>query len=128
MKYAVIIIPLFIVFPSCLYLLILNKPERTYEIKFNAIRDLLQPNQQDRPKSSEAICSNYAHSSAQFHACLSLVFVPSRHVQAAYIDVWNVTDERLYDILHLLEDYCIMGHQRGRGRATPRYCIVLERL
>ena len=60
---------------------------------------------------------------AQFHACLSLAFVPPEHVQAAFTDLWNVTDERLDDIFHLLEDYYIVGRRRGRGRSAPRYPI-----
>ena len=66
---------------------------------------------------------NESELQAQFRACLSLAFVPSEHVQAAFLDLWSVTDERLYDILHLLEDYYIMGRRRGKGRTTPRYPI-----
>ena len=46
----------------CYYCLLLlrfalmqNKTKRSYEIMFNAIHDLLPPNQQDGPKSSAAI-------------------------------------------------------------------------
>ena len=37
--------------------------------------------------------------------------------------MWNVADERLYDILHLLKDNYIMGQRRGRGRAPPLHHI-----
>ena len=148
------------------FALMQNKTERSYEIMFNALRDLLPRNQQDGPErfssDFELAATNafsttfptaeqqfcYFHFSqslwrkaqtcgiaaaygnenelelrAQFHACLSLAFVPPEHVQAAFTDLWNVTDERLDDIFHLLEDYYIVGRRRGRGRSAPRYPI-----
>ena len=134
------------------FALMQNKTERSYEILFNAIHDLLPSNQQDGPEKFSGdfelaatnafsttfpnaekqfcyfhfsqsiwrkaqacgIAAEYGNENeselrAQFHACLSLAFVPSEHVQAAFLDLWSAADERLHDILHLLEDYYIMG-------------------
>ena len=61
---------------------------------------------------------------SQFHACLALAFVPPQHVADAFNDLREVADQRLDDILDLLEDFYILGRRRGRGRRTPRYPIT----
>ena len=60
---------------------------------------------------------------SHFHACLALAFVPPEHVRAAFLDLREAADERLDEVLDLLEDFYIMGRRRGRGRAAPRYPI-----
>ena len=60
---------------------------------------------------------------SQFHACIALAYVPTEHVQAAFLDLRETADKRLDEVLDLLEDFYIMGRRRGRGRATPRYPI-----
>ena len=58
---------------------------------------------------------------AQFHAIPALPFVPTANVPAAYVELREHADERLDEVLDLLEDYYILGRRRGRGRTAPRY-------
>lgn len=57
----------------------------------------------------------------QFHAILALAFVPPTDVPAALEDLRTEADQRLDDVLDLVEDYYVLGRRRGRGRARPRF-------
>ena len=59
----------------------------------------------------------------QFHAILSICYVPPQDVQPAFSYIEDSCDVRLDGVLNHLEDYYILGRRRGRGHRPPRYAI-----
>ena len=59
----------------------------------------------------------------QFHAVLSICFVPSQDVPEALALLQESCEDELDEVLDLLADYYVMGRRRGRGHRAPRYPI-----
>ena len=59
----------------------------------------------------------------QFHAILSLCYVPPCDVPLAFDILANGCEEELDEVCDHIEDYYVRGRSRGRGRQRPRYAI-----
>ena len=56
----------------------------------------------------------------QFHALLSLAFVPPEDVLDAFVLISQHCVDELDEVMDHLEDYYVRGRRRGRGRRQPR--------
>ena len=59
----------------------------------------------------------------QFHALLSICFVPPQDVPEVFGLIAESCEEVLDDVIDHLEVYYVLGRRRGRGRQRPRYPI-----
>ena len=59
----------------------------------------------------------------QFHAMLSLCYIPPCDVPLACNLLANGCEEELEEVVDHIEDYYVLGRLRGRGRQRPRYAI-----
>ena len=59
----------------------------------------------------------------QFHAIISLCFVPPNDVPDALALLEQCVDDELDGVVHHLDRYYVNGRRRGRGRQLPRYRV-----
>ena len=60
---------------------------------------------------------------SQFHAIISLCFVPPNDVPDTLALLDQSVDDPLDGVLHHLDRYYVNGRRRGRGRQQPRYRV-----
>ena len=60
---------------------------------------------------------------SQFHAIISLCFVPSNDVPDALSLLEQYVDDDLDGVVHHLDRNYVNGRRRGRGRQNPRYRV-----
>ena len=59
----------------------------------------------------------------QFHAIISICFVPPDDVPEAFRLLQENCLDELDEVINHIEDYYVLGRRRGRGRRPPRYPI-----
>ena len=60
----------------------------------------------------------------QFHALLSLCYVPPDDVPDVFRLIAESCVDELDEVVDHLENYYVLGRRRGRGRSPPRFQIA----